>query len=560
MNKVDYIEKLNDLVKDDNKFEKLNKDPSMNIKDKINKLIDEINLSHPTSKCEIKKLTGHFKPGYIYGNPKIHKNIKDPPLRPIISTIGTATHSIAKSLNNIISKYIPKRFTLGSSYEFINLIQNVRVEDNVMASLDVESLFTNVPVDDTIDIILQNVYNHNEITPPPIPLSILKELLMICTTQTPFMTPDGVLRIQKDGVSMGSPLGPTFANFYMCNLENNIIPKLDNNPKIYARYVDDIFLIVKNATVLEHIKTAFENNSVLKFTYETENHGKLNFLDVMLNREGNKISTSVFVKNSNDGTCINFNSICPERYKIGVIKTLLYRAFHLSSDWENFRIEMQRLRQLFVNNNFPIQIVDDTIDKFKSQNNHIKFIRDSEAVNDTHLKESESQKIKLFYRSQMSSYYKQEEQGLKRIIKNRLGPVNKEKQIQLHIYYKSQNLKNLLIKNNVVPDISPEAKSHVVYQYTCNWGQCNLSNHTYIGFTTTRLRDRMVQHKSIKAHHRIVHNRKIGYKEMVENTSVLCKSNEIFELRILEALNIKYKKPSINSKEEGSEKILRIFQ
>ena len=139
---------------------------------------------------------------------------------------------------------------------------------------------------------------------------------------------------------------------------------------------------------------------------------------------------------------------------------------------------MQRLRQLFVNNNFPIQIVDETINKFKSQNDHIKFIRNVESVNDTQVKDNENKKIKLFYKSQMSSYYKQEEQGLKRIIKNRLDPVNKEKQIQLHIYYKSQNLKNLLIKNNVVPDISPEAKSHVVYQYTCNRGQCNLSNNT----------------------------------------------------------------------------------
>ena len=98
-----------------------------------------------------------------------------------------------------------------------------------------------------------------------------------------------------------------------------------------------------------------------------------------------------------------------------------------------------------------------------------------------------------------------------------------------------------------------------MYQYTCNEGQCNLSNNTYIGFTSTRLRDRMVQHKSIKNHHTTVHNRKIGYKEMIENTTVLSKSNEIFELKILEALNIKYKKPSINNKEEGCVKILKIF-
>ena len=406
---------------------------------------------------------------------------------------------------------------------------------------------------------MKNVYNHTEIPPPSIPKLILKELLLICTTQTPFLTPDGVLRIQKEGVSMGSPLGPTFANFYMCNLENQILSDLNNKPKIYARYVDDIFLIVKNLSDLDLIKTSFESNSVLKFTYETEKCGKLNFLDVMLQKEGNKLTTSVYVKNTNDGTCINYNSICPDRYKTGVIKTLLHRAFHLSSKWEDFRCETQRLRQLFVNNNFPIRVVDETIDKFKAQNDHIKFIRNVEPANLNNDDNKNSQKIKLFYKSQMSSNYKQEEQRLKKIVNNRLEPVDKEKKIQLYIYYKTIKLKNLLIKNNVIKDNIHENKSHVVYQYTCNSGQCNLSNNTYIGFTSTRLKDRMVQHKSIKNHHKIVHDRKIGYKEIVKNTTVLNKSNEIYELKILEALNIKYKKPTINNKEEGCVKILKIF-
>ena len=62
-----------------------------------------------------------------------------------------------------------------------------------MASLDVESLFTNVPVEATIEIILNNVYNHTHLPQPKISRNILKKLLILCTTESPFKTPSGDL-------------------------------------------------------------------------------------------------------------------------------------------------------------------------------------------------------------------------------------------------------------------------------------------------------------------------------------------------------------------------------
>ena len=90
-------------------------------------------------------------------------------------------------------------------------------------SLDVESLFTNVPVDRTINIILEKVYNHPSIPPPAIPKNIMRELLITCTTEVPFRNINGDMYVQCDGVSMGSPLGPTFANFFMAEVEKKYI-------------------------------------------------------------------------------------------------------------------------------------------------------------------------------------------------------------------------------------------------------------------------------------------------------------------------------------------------
>ena len=70
---------------------------------------------------------------------------------------------------------------------------------------------------------------------------------------------------------MGTPLGPTFANFYASNLEATVFkndPSL--KPPLYCRYMDDIFLVIDKHDQLIKLKNMFENKSVLKFTFEVE--------------------------------------------------------------------------------------------------------------------------------------------------------------------------------------------------------------------------------------------------------------------------------------------------
>ena len=79
-----------------------------------------------------------------------------------------------------------------------------------MASLDVDSLFTNIPLEETIDICVDNLYNDNE-NPPNIPKHNFCNLLNIATKETFFMFNNKYYK-QVDGVAMGSPLGPALAS------------------------------------------------------------------------------------------------------------------------------------------------------------------------------------------------------------------------------------------------------------------------------------------------------------------------------------------------------------
>ena len=544
LNRASYKNKLDTIINDDAKFKKLRSDTTDALKRKLNDLIDIANSS--CGKRILPKLIGHYQPGYLYGNPKIHKNSTDPPLRPIISQIGTPTYEIAKLLNNMLSKYIPTGYMIQSTDELMNILKTTTAR-GTLASLDVENLFTNVPVKETIDIIINNSYNHSTLNPPVIPKATLKLLLETCTTETPFRHIDGSVFVQVDGVSMGSPLGPMFANFYMANLEKKVFEELSLNlkPPVYCRYVDDIFIIIDDNKKLNTIKQYFESNSVLKFTYEIQQANTLAFLDVKISNADDQIKTQVHTKPTDSGECINYIGLAPQQYKTGVIKTMLHRAYLISSDWETFHLEIQRLKQLFTNNNFPMKIIEEEIAAFLNRK-----MRPIQPEN-----ENTTNNIKLYYRSQMSSQYKQEESNMKKILKEHITP-KPDSKLKISIYYKNRKLSNLLIQNKVVKD---DSGSHVVYKYVC--GECEPPMY-YVGYTTTTLKQRALAHTqngSIKTHNKETHNKKIITSDVIPHMKAIFKSPLKIELQIAEAIFIKKEKPPLNNQQEGDTRILKIF-
>ena len=111
-----------------------------------------------------------------------------------------------------------------------------------MASLDVDSLFTNIPLNEIIDIVIQKVYG-NKRKVDGLLKSDFKQLLKLSTQGAVFYF-NRVYYRQKDGVAMGSPLGPALANAFLCHHEQYWLE--DCPLAFYARYVDDIFVLLRS--------------------------------------------------------------------------------------------------------------------------------------------------------------------------------------------------------------------------------------------------------------------------------------------------------------------------
>ena len=424
LNTDEYISKINEILSDSSKFKRISRNPIDKLKQKANKLIDCLNSLQGDVK--LPKIIGDYKPGYIYGNVKTHKSGN--PLRPIISQIPTPTYNLAKTINKIISPYIPNNYTLKSSNDFIDLLHGSKCK-GIIASLDVESLFTNVPIDATIEIILEQAYNNLSLSPPKIPKEILRKLLELCTKEAPFMCPEGNLYVQTEGVAMGSPLGPTFANFYMGDLENRVFKTVTDKPNIYGRYVDDIFVQIEDLSQLIQLRDAFQSHSVLNFTYEVSTNGSLPFLDVLVKNYNDKFVTQVYHKPTDHGHCLNGLSECTDKYKTSVINNYLNRAYKLTETWQDFHTEILHIKQRLINNNYTNKIVDEQIKKFLEQKQSCSP------------KNQNQKPISVYYASQTHKNYKIEERIIKGMIYNNTECIDKNNKLQLIFYYR--NKKNL---------------------------------------------------------------------------------------------------------------------
>ena len=176
-------------------------------------------------------------------------------------------------------------YTHKYSIEFAKDITNQN-SNLFMVSIDVDSLFNNDPLDETIKICIDELFK-SEMTVSGLNKKEMFEMLSL-TLKESIILFDNKYYSQIDGVAMGSPLGPTLANIFLCYHESNWLkdcPK-DFKPVYYKRYVDDIFVLFnkpKHAQFfLEYMNKKHKN---MKFSIETEINGSLSFLNVKIRCE-----------------------------------------------------------------------------------------------------------------------------------------------------------------------------------------------------------------------------------------------------------------------------------
>ena len=157
---------------------------------------------------------------------------------------------------------------------------------------------------------------------------LFRTLLELAVLNSYFLF-DNVLYRQGDGVGMGLPLGPTFANIFLCFHEKSWLDDCppEYRPKYFRRYIDDCFLIFEDRSHIDKFLDYLNNrHPAIRFTKEIEKNGCLPFLDVNVKRLGEKNSTSVYRKPTFTGLGLSFFSSIPKTIKKAVVQSAIFRA------------------------------------------------------------------------------------------------------------------------------------------------------------------------------------------------------------------------------------------
>ena len=417
-------------------------------------------------------------------------------MRPVISSIGSYNYRLAKMLTNKLTTLRNSKFAIKDTFDFVQQLRklNVNRSELRMVSFDVTSLFTKIPLTDTINIILNKKYGtHHGCSKMKLKRDNwcsmcqnreeLKQLLTIATADTHFSFNGQHFR-QHNGVAMGSPLAPILADIFMNNLEQTLMDRLENAGVMwYRRYVDDTFVLIKHDADVEQIKNilnSFHQN--INFTSEQEKENKIAFLDVLIELKERGIETSVYRKPTYTGLLTKWTSFVPKSYKIAAINSMVYRAINICSSFQRLHQEFQFIRNIANSNGYPYNFIESIIGK----NLNSYLAKDNSTTTRSHETQTKENKPTTTENIIVDVPFvgvatKRLEKEIKKLTKE-VNPDALIRVIQRPPPRVGQNFKNK-------DEISKSMRSNVVYKLNCS--SCPA---TYIGKTMRQVSRRLKEH------------------------------------------------------------------
>ena len=169
------------------------------------------------------------QPARLYGTAKTHKfeilediTVENLKFRPIIDQTGTFTYNAAKVISDYLRPLCKNEYSINDTQKFPSMLSSIPPlqDDEEDVSYDVESLFTNILIEETINYIIDQIYVHKKLTPICSKL-IFRRLLIKLATECTFKFNSRFLK-QVDGCTMGGPLSVTFSAIYMVKIENDV--------------------------------------------------------------------------------------------------------------------------------------------------------------------------------------------------------------------------------------------------------------------------------------------------------------------------------------------------
>ena len=285
------------------------------------------------------------RPRHFYTLPKIHKPADKwtvpgviPPGRPIVSGCNSESAAIEHFIDyhlQPIATSIPS--FIRDSLHFKSLLSDIDIkQSDILFTLDVESLYTNIPIEEGIACVKKALSEHTSTTTKNRPDKFLLILLQLTLLRNDFQFNEQTF-LQIKGTAMGKKYAPAFANIFMHYWEQQALSSTNYTPLFWKRYIDDIFGIWPHSedrlhNFVQHLNSINPN---IKVTISYNLH-TVHFLDCNVYKNSCKLATKVYFKPTDTHKLLHPKSYHPAHVFKGIVKAQLLRFIRLSSHFQDF--------------------------------------------------------------------------------------------------------------------------------------------------------------------------------------------------------------------------------
>ena len=228
MDREHYVSEAERQLNDSTFYKALDHDPTHEFAKKVADAISEMrNGNHISEKNAVYLTVDQPKPGRFYLLPKIHK--AGNPGRPIVSANGHPTEKISEFVDLHLQPHVQNLPSyLQDTTDFLRKqdAMGPLPPETLLVSMDVTSLYTNIPHEDGIKA-CEEVWETRTVKDPPTQILIKLLTLVLKCNNFEF---NGKHYLQIQGTAMGTKMAPSYANIFMGRLEKQLLQSVSLKP------------------------------------------------------------------------------------------------------------------------------------------------------------------------------------------------------------------------------------------------------------------------------------------------------------------------------------------
>ena len=339
MNRCDYESEVLRQLNNQTYYEKVANDPSESIKQNISECIKELNNSNSSVTDQFDTFPTKMRTPVFYVLPKTHKTPDNSlplhyPGRPIVSACNSPTENISKYIDYVLK---PVMFNLPSfvkdTSDFISKVKGTsfKSKDTFLVTLDVSSLYTNIPHEDGVDACKYFLDKGTHVG--KLSSDEVARLIKLVLENNHFKCGDNFY-LQKMGTAMGSSMAPAYASLFMGKLEEDFLNACALKPTLWLRFLDDIFMIWDHSLEVLHsfINKLNKVHSDIKVTH-TISQKSVSFLDINISKgESLDVCTDDFEKETSTHKYLDYTSCHHKKCKDSIPHSQAKRYRRIASD------------------------------------------------------------------------------------------------------------------------------------------------------------------------------------------------------------------------------------